>query len=160
MGTMRTSRAVTLHRGDIRIIVPPNNVGEARLGLVLRVDSALQFTEVALIHPYTELATSKDGVVPLTLTNTPYDIVVQTDLRGVVWTEMQVSNLIGYLSNETLEEMSDLVESGESESPTGIQIGTPLNGYQDRRWSFKASEGEALDLLTSDCTNKVLDETA
>lgn len=148
----------TIRRGDIRLIKPPYELaGERRLGLVLSVDTTLQFIEIALVHPYRELATATDGIVPGALAGTPYDLVVQTDLRGVVWTAVQVSQLAGQLDGETLETISDLVESGRPESTTGIRIGTPLGGPADRRWPFKAAEGQALDLLTSDCSGELLD---
>lgn len=150
------SRAV--RRGDLRLIVPPyDTTGESRLGLVLNVDATLQFVEIALVHPYPELATSMDGVVPGALACTPYAIVVQTDLRGVVWTPVQVSRLVGKLSDESLEAISGLVETGDPESPSGIRIGTRLGGNHDRRWTFKGAEGKALDLLTSDCSGEVID---
>lgn len=151
-----SSRAV--RRGDIRLIVPPyDEASEARLGLVLNVDVELQFVEVALVHTYPELATSMDGVVPGALAATPFDVVVQTDLRGVVWTPVQVSQLVGRLSFETLEAISDLIEANRPVSTAGVRIGIPLAGPHDRRWSFKAAEGKVLDLLTSDCTGEVID---
>lgn len=147
-----------VRRGDLRIIAPPGGTMQgSRVGLVLSVDPTRRFLEIALVHPYSELATAADGVVPGGLAGTPYDVVVQTDLRGVVWTPLQVSRLIGQLSDETLEVVSDLVESGRPESPAGIRIGTRLAGDQDRRWSFKVAEGEALDLLTSDCCSELID---
>lgn len=150
------SRSVS--RGDVRLIAPPyDGPGDSQLGLVLNVDNKLQFIEIALVHPYPELATSMDAVVPATLAGTPFDVVVETDLRGVVWTPVQVSRLVGRLSSETLEAISDLIETGEPESPTGIRIGTRLTGTHDRRWAFKAAEGAALDLLTADCTGEVID---
>ena len=98
-----------------------------------------------------------DGVVPRACAGTPFDAVVQTDLRGVVWTPVQVSRLVGQLSAETLQAISDLVETGLPESASGVRIGTPLGGQHDRRWSFKATEGQALDALTSDCSGEVID---
>ena len=148
----------TIRRGDLRLIAPTYDAtGEARLGLVLNVDTRLQFTEVALVHTYPELATSMDGVVPGALAGTPFDVVVQTDLRGVVWTPVQVSRLVGIVSAGTLQAISDLVETGLAESPSGVRIGTALGGPHDRRWSFKATEGQALDALTSDCSSEVID---
>ncbi len=148
----------TVQRGDLRLIKPPYDAaGESRLGLVLNVDATLQFIEIALVHPYPELATAVDGVVPGALAGTPYDVVIQTDLRGVVWTPVQVTRLVGRLSPETLEEISDRVETGVPGSTSGVRVGIPLSGSLDRRWSFKAAEGEALDLLTSDCTREVID---
>jgi hypothetical protein len=123
---------------------------------VLNVDSTLQFVEIALVHPYPELATSMDGIVPGALAGTPYDVVVQTDLRGVVWTAVQVSRLVGELSSETIEAISDLIEAGRTESTTGIRTGVRLAGSKDRRWGFKAAEGRALDLLTADCAGEVM----
>ena len=154
----RTAPSRTIRRGDLRLIAPTHDAtGEARLGLVLNVDTRLQFTEVALVHPYPELATSMDGVVPGALAGTPFDVVVQTDLRGVVWTPVQVSRLVGQVSAETVQAISDLVETGLPESTSGVRIGTPLGGPHDRRWSFKATEGQALDALTSDCSGEVID---
>ena len=139
-------------RGDLRLIAPSDAAGEPRLGLVLNVDVPLRFSEIALVHPYPELATSVDGVVPGVL---PYDVVIQTDLRGVVWTS-QVSRLVGKLSPETINEISDLVDTGRPASAFGIRRGIPLAGLHDRRWSFKADEGEALRMLTSDCTRALI----
>ena len=148
----------TIRRGDLRLIAPPfNATGEARLGIVLNLDTRLQFIEVALVHPYPELATSMDGVVPGALAGTPFDIVIQTDLRGVVWTPVQVSRLVGEVPLETLDAISHLVETGQSEPRGSVRIGIPLAGPHDRRWSFKAAEGRALDLLTSDCAGEVID---
>jgi hypothetical protein len=124
---------------------------------VVNVDTSLQFIEIALVHPYTELATSMDGVVPGALAGTPFDVVVQTDLRGVVWTPVQVSRLVGELSSATLEAVSTLVEIGQPGPMAGVRIGVPLAGPTDRRWSFKEAEGRALDLLTSDCAGEVID---
>lgn len=150
------SRAIC--RGDLRLIAPPyDSAGEHRLGLVLDVNTLLHFTEIALVHPYIDLATSMDGIVPGDRTGTSYAIVVQTDLRGVVWTSVQVSDLVGQLPDQDMEGISDLVESGQPGPPNGIRIGASLGGPQDRRWSFKASEGKALDDLTSDCSNEVID---
>ncbi len=152
------ARRRTVRRGDLRLITAPCDAsGQARLGLVLNVDTTLEFIEIALVHPYSELATSMDSVVPGELAGTTFDVVVQTDLRGVVWTLVQASRAVGQLSMEILEVISNLVEMDRPTSTTGIRIGTPLAGPHDRRWSFKATEGKALDSITSDCASEVID---
>ncbi len=148
----------TVRRGDLRLIVPPHEAtGEARLGLVLNVDPTLPDVEIALVHTCLELATSMDGVVSSARAGTPFDVVVQSDLRGVVWKQAQVSELVGRLLEETLNEISDLIELGRPGSTDGVRIGTPIAGPNDRRWPFKVAEGKALDRLTSDCASKVID---
>lgn len=147
-------------RGDLRFITPPYEAaGDTRLALVLNVDKTLDFIEIALVHSSPELATSADGVVPGALAGTPYSVVIQTDLRGVVLTSVQASNLAGRLSEETMEEVSDLVETGRPESERGIRLGIPLRERHDRRWSFKASEGQALRALTGLATQRLTEPT-
>jgi hypothetical protein len=137
-------------RGDLRVVSPPHTAADSRLCLVLRVHAGLGFAEVALVHPYAELATSADAVVPGVLVGTPYTVVVQTDLRGVVWLSQIGRPPVGRIGCGTLETISDLLRDGWRES-SGVMIGTRLYGPHDRRWPFKESEGRALDLLTSGC---------
>jgi hypothetical protein len=142
-----------IQRGDLRIISSYEQTSDARLGLVLQVNPI--FVEMALVHPYYELATSKDAVISSALCGTSYDIVIQNDLRGVVWIS-QVGQLIGHLSDNHLETISDVLESIQPQSED-IRIGIPLMGEHDRRWSFKASEGKALDSFTTDCSTQLLE---
>ena len=71
-------------RGQVRVIRhspdDPVLTSEApeRMVLVLRVDTDREFTEVILVHPYVELATSLDLVVTPGYSKTPYRTVVQT----------------------------------------------------------------------------------
>ena len=147
-----------VRRGDLRLIVSPHNSpAETRLALIVNVDTALRFAEIALVHPYTELATSTDGVVPGVLAGTPFDVVVQTDLRGIVWAPGQVSRLVGRMSADIIDTISDLTETVKPAAADGIRNGVPLTGPTDRRWAFKASEGAALDAFTADCVSAVID---
>ena len=156
-----------IRRGDLRVIAPPpGSAGDARLCLVLAVHTtgpagaAAPFVELALVHPHAELATSMDAVVPGTLCATPYDIVVQADLRGVVWATTQVGQHVGRITTDTFNEISGLLGTDTSTSPSGVRVGLPLGEHCDRRWEFKVDEGRALDALTSDCTSQLIDDHA
>ena len=146
--------------GDLRVIEAlAHRPADYRIGLVLRVDSASEFAEVLLAHAAPELATDRDVILPSEVTSAPYDAVVQTDLRGAVWT-LQLGRRIGHLAEPGLASVKatgNSPEAGElltaqaarmSEFHTGI----PLAGPLDRRWSFKESEGVALRALAADCT--------
>lgn len=142
-------------RGVLCMAAPPCGPdGDVRLGLVLRVDPTAGVAEIAIVHPYVDLATATDGIVPSTASGTPYDVVVQTDLRGMVWTR-QLSRPQGRIAEVTLAAVSDLVEHGQA-AAGDIRLGAPLSGQQDRRWAFKVAEGQALDLLTGACTATLL----
>lgn len=143
-------------RGDLRVARPAvRGMGECRLTLVLAAGQVPGAVEVALVHPYGELATSSDGVVPGRLAGTPYDVVVQSDLRGLVHVA-QLSGPAGRLEPATIGAVSEVVGDGDPEAPSGVRCGLPLVGPFDRRWAFKAEEGRALDWLTSAATAEVL----
>jgi hypothetical protein len=143
-------------RGELRLVVAAGGGPAARLGLVLRTEATEGVIEIALVHPYTELATGADAVVAGALAGTPYDLVVQSDLRGVVW-GWQATRRVGQVDVATLDAASELLVRGRPGSPGGIWTGTPLVGPHDRRWAFKVSEGLALDALTGACTAALLE---
>lgn len=132
------------------LCTPCGEQGEVRLVLVLRVDATADVAEIALVHPYVELATAADGVVAGAVVATPYDVVVQADLRGVVWTR-QLSSPQGHVDEATLTAVSGLLVGGTT-AAAGIRTGVVLGGRGDRRWAFKAGEGRALDLLSGAAT--------
>jgi hypothetical protein len=142
-------------RGDLRLVrAPYGGDGTPRIGLILEVAPGGNILEIALVHSSADLATSFDGVVAGKLVGTTFPMVIQTDLRGMVWSD-QVRRLVGTVSPATLEAVSDLV-GGSSDAPDGIEIGTPLLGPRDRRWAFKEAEGAALDALCGDCTTELI----
>lgn len=154
-----TDRA-ELRRFDVRVIKPPEGkIGGARLGLVLATHlSDRPYVEIALVHTYLDQSTSIDAVVPSEVTGCPYALVVETDLRGVVWAD-QVSKLTGEIGIMEFGAMVELLDGdGHPEQSYGITVGTPLRGVSDQRWGFKVEEGDALDRLTSDCTHRLLTE--
>lgn len=152
--------------GDLRVIRSlSHRPTDHRIGLVLRVDSANDFVEVLLAHTAPELATDRDVILPSNVTSAPYDAIVQTDLRGAVWTT-QLDKRVGHLAELALASVKAVDNSsmaGEhpmiSAAPMAeLHTGIPLAGPLDRRWSFKESEGAALRALASDCTEALLDQ--
>lgn len=151
----------SISRGDVRVLRPPSSVsgGESRLCLVLGVDSSGEYADAVLIHTAPELATSADGVVPSVVSGAPYDTVIETDLRGAVWT-FQLGRKVGHLDSGALEELGDIA-GGRTDADAAIDSriwsGSALTGESDRRWAFKASEGAVFRTLTVDCTAVLVD---
>lgn len=149
-----------VRRGDLRIVrgVPGVDV-EPRLVLVLKVDQNREFAEVLLTHTSSDLAHSIDLVLPRGSTPTAYELVIETDLRGVVWT-LQLGPLVGRVDNEVFTVLNDgTSENGQIGSSQVPMWGTALLGPTDPRWAFKAEEGRVFRAITSDCTEVLLDDS-
>ena len=144
-------------RGQIRRLAEGPQVGEPveRLALVLRVYGSREFAEILFVHPYAELAASTDLIVPSEHSRLAYRVVVQTDVRGVVWLT-QLDALVGVLDRAALD-AAGLVALGEDTASESLVAGPPLRGRFDRRWDFKAAEGSALRTLAAVCTASLLD---
>ncbi len=149
-----------VERGQIRRLAEGPQAGEPveRLALVLRVDEIRDFAEILFVHPYAELATGTDLVVPSEHSRIPYQVVAQTDVRGVVWLT-QVGARVGLLDRTALKAVG-AVALGEDTASESLVAGPPLRGRFDRRWNFKAAEGSALRTLAADCTATLLDGRA
>jgi hypothetical protein len=145
-----------VERGDLRLITPPYaGDSPARLGLVLEVGVDGKTVEIALTHSSPDLATAFDGIVSGAVSGTSYPVVVESDLRGVVWIG-QVAARVGHLAPRVLEAVSRLVGGDDVVGVEGVDVGTRLLGPTDRRWAFKEAEGAALDALCSDCSTELL----
>ena len=144
-------------RGQIRRLAEGAQADERveRLALVLRVDEHRDYAEIMFVHPYAELATGTDLVVPSEHSRVAYRLVVETDVRGVVWLT-QVEALVGVLDETALEAVG-AVALGENSASRGLVAGFPLRGRFDRRWEFKAAEGSGLRNLAAECTASLLD---
>lgn len=152
-------------RGDLRIVEAlPHRPADRQVVLVLRADSSRGFADVLLVHSAPELATDRDAIFVADIASTPYDIVVQTDLRAAVWT-WQLGPRVGRLDEQSLDALNLLAQGTAALEPSsmaaaedaGVYCGTRLAGPLDGRWSFKKSEGAALRRLASDCTEALLD---
>ena len=160
---MSTSGVVA---GDLRTIEGlVHQPADCRIGLVLRVDPSNEFADVLLVHSAPELATDRDAIVAADVASAPYDVVVQTDLRAVVWT-LQLQRRVGHLDHQSLDAIK-AVASDDTADESGLRpamevadthSGTRLAGPLDGRWPFKESEGAALRRLAADCTEALLDQ--
>jgi len=163
---------ISFKRGDICLVTPPGKSWEGRLALILRVDERRHFAEILLVHSSPELATDFDGVLDRSFDCAQYDVVLQSDLRGVVWIDQIVkrvghvtppvfialNNIIGGISKENNFESDRGPRQKSSHTYQDVLLsrGLPLAGPVDRRWGFKEDEGFALRLLTADCTETLL----
>lgn len=145
-----------IRRGELRVAHPVSlDHGGSRLVLVLSIDSENEFAEVLLVHSAPEFATDQDAVLPGESTGAQYAIVVETDLRSIVWT-LQLGKVVGYLDTETMIALGS-VGAAEGERCGQLETGLQLAGRLDGRWEFKRSEGDALRRLSADCTSALLD---
>lgn len=136
-------------RGDIHRVMPcfqPN--GPGRFALILNVDSDEESVEIVLVHPYIELATETDLIFTPDKTDTPYAVIVQTEIRSAVWT-LQTDERVGSLSEEALDEFGRVAVSDDPFT-TSPRTGLPLAGPIDYRWGFKLQEIETLNYLAAD----------
>ncbi len=158
-------RSGRIARGDLRIVHALSHVpADPRIGLVLGIDPDNEFADVLLVHTATELACHSDGVIPRWVSSAPYDVVVETDLRGVVWT-WQLGASIGSLDDRVLDTIRSIASRSREDSGASavltevgdVHSGLRLAGPADPRWSFKETEGHALRRLSEDCTTALLD---
>ncbi len=146
-----------LRRGDLRILRPLEFESDgSRIVLVADVDRARDVADVVLVHADPGLATESDVVVPKAVARSRFPVVVQTDLRSVVWTR-QLGEKVGRLEAEQIEAINDLVDAGPGASVDGYSLGLPLDGPFDGRWSFKREEGADFRRLSADCTQALLE---
>lgn len=162
----RAAAPVDIHsirpsRGDLRTVKPIDGAAVAvRLALVLSVDSERGFAEVMLVHTAPELACEIDAVISSRVGSISYPVVVETDVRGVVWIE-QLGRAAARVSGEVLGALAAIATrqaSPDLEDAFSVSAGTRLAGPADPRWSFKRTEGLALRELARDCTEALLDE--
>lgn len=95
---------------------------------------------VALTHPYLEYATEDDRLLEPATSGLPYQLLVQTDLVGVVEPDQ--------ITWRPLSRIGDRL--------TDIPAGPALRGPFDARWQFKLREGSDLRRLTTRHTARVL----
>lgn len=153
-------RSARIRRGDIRFAKGlPGETLQPRLVLLLSVDSQLEFADVLLVHTASEMSCDVDVVVSGTDTGAPFEAVIETDLRGVIWT-IQLGSAIGHVGEELLSHLGREATSLEFGATPEVRRGIQLAGPADPRWGFKRDEGSALRALVRDCTDALLDEEA
>lgn len=141
----------TIQVGDLRHARSAAG-GPSRLVLVVAANGS-ESVQVTLVHAEPEMATSRDLVIPQGCLGLPYDLVIQTDLGGVVW-RTDLGQRVGHLPQALIDAYfsCDL----PAEIPQ-VYVGTALAGSLDARWSFKEQEGDEIEALSADCTATILD---
>ena len=133
----------SISAGDIRRV---KNGTLERLALVLKVNSDTNTTQFTLVHSYVEFATEHDVIIEPAITQLPYSIVVETDLRAVISTA-EVGGLIAVVPTRIVsicfEGPGGFIDNGS------MFVGPPILGPLDARWDFKVEEGEAIRELSS-----------
>ena len=133
----------TIAVGDIRRV---RNGDLERLALILRVNPDSNTTQFTLVHSYVDFATEHDIIIDLAVTQLPYGIVVETDLRAVVSTA-EIGELIAVVPSRVVsacfEGPGGFIEDGK------MFLGPPMLGPLDARWDFKVEEGEVIRELSS-----------
>jgi hypothetical protein len=129
--------------GDIRRV---GNGDLERLALILRINPDSNTTQFTLVHSYVDFATEHDIIIDLAVTQLPYGIVVETDLRAVVSTA-EIGELIAVVPSRVVsacfEGPGGFIEDGK------MFLGPPMLGPLDARWDFKVEEGEVIRELSS-----------
>lgn len=143
--------------GQVRVLHPvPHDPCDPRLGVVLAVDARNEFVEILLVHTSPELATDTDVVASRRATGLAHDLVVESDLRAIVWTT-QLGPSIGSLDLSSLIRSVQPSRRHRADVDDQYPTGTPLQGPADGRWSFKEAEGSDLRSLSADCTSALID---
>ena len=119
---------------------------------------------VMMTHPYEELSTDVDVVIPAGTSQIPHAIVVQTDCIGALFTSdlnKHHGKLHAEIDNETLRLIKNFSRgSGDGNNSdfidSALKTGLPLRGPLDSRREFKRIEGKSTQELTRDCTQRIL----
>ena len=128
--------------------------GIDRLVLVLGVNRLRSIAQVTLVHPYMEWATDADVII-----DTPaggYPLVIQTDLRSIVWLKDLGSRCAAAI--EVPSEVVNACLDPLAVIPAGMATGSTLRGALDARWAFKEQERQDLSTLSEDCIVAALAE--
>jgi hypothetical protein len=98
------------------------------------------------VHSYTEFATEHDVIVEPAVTDLPYSIIVETDLRAVISTA-ELGELVAIVPtgivSACFEGPGSFIDDGS------LFVGPPMLGPLDARWDFKVEEGEVIRELSS-----------
>ena len=149
-----TPEARPVARGDVRRL---QNHSAGRLVLVLSVDTVTQTSQITLLHSYTEFATEADVIVTPALSGLPYDVIVETDLRGVVHTR-EIRDLIATLPDRIVHACF-AVPTAFAADDTAFR-GPARAGQLDALWDFKIAEGNTIRDLSSAAFEMLTEEAA
>jgi len=145
--------------GQIRVLQHMDLQRDAdRLGLIVDVDERLAVANVLMLSPLVEYQTSVDYALDQASTGARMPLIAESDLRGAVWFA-QLGPSLGHVSPEVAAAL-DAVGCGASPDETGLgqaDFGLPSRDERDTRWGWKLAELDALNVLTSECDEWILD---
>lgn len=136
--------------GDIYRASAPDQ--HSALVLVTGFDSTTRTASVTLLSPDTLFATNLDLLVHPTETGLGYDLLIESDIFGYLWTH-QLDQSLGQVSRDTLAALAALRNQDAVGRPPA---GPPVKGRSDPRWDFKIRELARLRVITADCTRALV----
>jgi len=129
-----------------------------RLGLIVDVDEHLATASVLLVSPLVEYRTAVDYLVEPAASASRMPLVVECDLRGAVWFA-QLGQRVG-MCDAGLAAQLDAVGGGALPDDIGLSqagFGLPARDKRDQRWAWKLAELDALNVLTHECDERLVD---
>ena len=124
--------------------------------LVTDVHPQEGFVEVCLAHDDVEAATEYDIVLEPVETGAGTKVVISADMVGVVGFE-QLRTRLGKVSN-AVTQLLPAGSEGRWPDAYHTQVGLPLMGVLDWRWTFKESQVDDIQAICGDCTARLLEE--
>jgi hypothetical protein len=111
---------------------------------------------ISLVSNEVEYATAADVRLVPSETGLPYEIIVQTDLTGPVWT-LQLREPVGVVDLTSWNDAMDPFAPDLSAVPVERR-GLKILERTDTRWSWKEAELSDLQEITFDCVTSLAEE--
>lgn len=132
--------------GDVVLIEQSPPGGPRQMAVVTWVDPEEQIIGVVLVSNELEQATDLDVVVTGEEARAPFDLLLEAELYGPIFTE-QVVGRVGRVARPVVDALNSSI-STDGESVQGYQGGPPLAGADDPRRRFKSEQLPTLRHLT------------
>jgi hypothetical protein len=116
---------------------------------------------VLLATNLVENATATDVLVPRGESGAAFDLLVETDLPGMVWS-LQLGAVIATLPSDLTAATTAMSRGadGAAAGLTASRFGLPARDERDPRWQWKLDELAEMRALSGDCSRQLLDERA
>ena len=123
--------------------------GLRRVVLVTGADESTRTLNIVMATNQIEAATDLDVVVDRNNSGARYDLVVEGELYGPIFSE-QLDDLVGFAGVGLAQAVANALKT-DGDSLAEFDVGLPLAGTEDPRRSFKESELLDLTELVSSC---------
>jgi hypothetical protein len=132
--------------GEFRIVESMDPGGcDSRVAVVISCDKELGILTVALTSNDLENATDRDFLVRSEDSSLPFDLLIEGDMVGTVWTT-QATQLLAPVRVEVRNSLGRFLSSAQ------VPAGLPVKGPADPRWRHKEKDLDNFQALTGDCT--------